>query len=262
MSYRLKDFGLEGKNAIVTGVSRTRGIGAAVSLALAEAGVNLFTSYYRPYDRLMPWGSEAGEAGEILKQIKAFDVKADSVELDLADPDCAPGLFDRAEAFLGPVDIIVNGATYSVNDGIQNLTAESLDKHYAVNIRGTFLLCAEFVKRWKKKEGGRIINFTSGISKGPMSGELAYSATKAAVEGFTLSLSAEAAPLGITVNALNPGPTDNGWMSREARKWITDRTPAGRPGAPEDAARLARFLASPQSAWITGQVIHSDGGFH
>ena len=173
-------------------------------------------------------------------------------------------MFDHIESSLGTVRVLVNNATYSLRDGIENLTADMLDKHYAVNIRGMALLCAEFVRRYKlhKDEGtyGRIINLSSGQSVGPMPGELAYAATKGAVEAFTVSLSAEVAPLGITVNAIDPGCTDTGWIPPDLKsKWASE-APMGRVGMPDDAAWLIAFLASPKSAWITGQVIHSRGG--
>lgn len=94
-----------------------------------------------------------------------------------------------------------------------------------------------------------------------MPGELAYVATKGAISAFTLSLSAEIAPLGITMNAVNPGPTDTGWMTEEIKQQLLPKFLLGRVGVPEDAARLVAFLASDEAEWITGQVIHSEGGF-
>jgi 3-oxoacyl-[acyl-carrier protein] reductase len=128
-------------------------------------------------------------------------------------------------------------------------------------MRGAFLLTVEFARRFSGKSGGRIINLTSGQSVGPMPGELAYVATKGAVEAFTVSLSAELAAHGITVNAVDPGATDTGWMTEEVKGELLPRFPQGRTGLPEDAARLIAFLASDEAAWITGQVIHSRGGY-
>lgn len=122
------------------------------------------------------------------------------------------------------------------------------------------LICAEFARRFRKRNGGRIINLTSGQYVSPMPGELAYAATKGAVEAFTKSLASELAPRGITVNAVDPGPTDTGWMSLELKRELQKAAPFARAGLPEDAARLVRFLASQESQWITGQVIHSRGG--
>jgi 3-oxoacyl-[acyl-carrier protein] reductase len=141
------------------------------------------------------------------------------------------------------------------------LTSELLDRHYAVNLRATALLSVEFARRFSGKGGGRIIQLTSGQSLGPMPGELAYAATKGAVEALTKTLAVELAPRGITVNAVNPGPTDTGWMTDEIKRELLPRFPMGRLGQPEDAARLIRFLVSPEAEWITGQVIHSEGGF-
>ena len=101
----------------------------------------------------------------------------------------------------------------------------------------------------------------SGQDKGPMPGELAYVATKGAISAFTVSLAAEVASLGITVNAVDPGPTDSGWMTREVKDFLLPKFPMGRIGQPEDVARVVAFLASEDAQWITGQIIHSDGGF-
>jgi 3-oxoacyl-[acyl-carrier protein] reductase len=94
-----------------------------------------------------------------------------------------------------------------------------------------------------------------------MPSELAYAATKGAVDALTITMAAEAAPLGITVNAINPGPTDTGWMTEELKRDLKARFPFGRAGKPADAAKLVKFLASREADWITGQIIHSEGGF-
>ncbi|HEU5200782.1 MAG TPA: SDR family oxidoreductase, partial [Ktedonobacterales bacterium] len=118
----------------------------------------------------------------------------------------------------------------------------------------------EFARRFAGVSGGRIINLTSGQSLGPMPGELAYVATKGAIDAFTVSLAAEVAGRGITVNAVDPGPTDSGWMSEATRQYLRERSPMQRLGQPADAARLIAFLASDAAQWITGQIIHSNGG--
>lgn len=109
--------------------------------------------------------------------------------------------------------------------------------------------------------GGRIVNLTSGQFQGPMPGELAYATTKGAVDALTITLSAELAPLGITVNAINPGPTDTGWMTEAIKSDLQPLFPFGRIGQPKDAANVIKFLISDEADWITGQIIHSEGGF-
>lgn len=143
------------------------------------------------------------------------------------------------------------------------LDVKTLDAHYAVNMRATFLLSVNFARLLKEanQAHGRIINLTSGQALGPMTEELAYAATKGAINAFTLTLSAELAPFGITVNAVNPGPTDTGWMNEEIKNHLIPKFLSGRVGQPADAARLIAFLASEEAEWITGQVINSEGAF-
>jgi 3-oxoacyl-[acyl-carrier protein] reductase len=257
---RQVDYGLAGKTALVTGASRRIGIGAATALALAKAGAKVFTTYYRPFDARMPWGSEPDDALRILDAIRAEGVMADGMEADLADPHTPARLFDAAEKSVGPVDILINNAAYSVNASIDTLTAASLDAHYAVNVRGTALMCAEFASRHDGRAGRRIINLTSGQGYAPMPEELPYAITKGAVEALTTSLSASLIKRGITVNAVDPGATDTGWMSAALQTQLEANAPAGRVGTPDDAARIILFLASAQAGWITGQIIRSRGG--
>jgi 3-oxoacyl-[acyl-carrier protein] reductase len=168
-------------------------------------------------------------------------------------------VLDAAAERLGAPSILVNNAAYSTRDGYEQLDAATLDAHYAVNVRAMALLSVHFARRYAGGPGGRIINLSSGQSVGPMPGELAYVATKGAVEAFTRTLAAEVAAKRITVNAVDPGATDSGWMSDEVKAAILRDMRFGRLGQPEDAARLVAFLAGDAGEWITGQVIHSRG---
>jgi 3-oxoacyl-[acyl-carrier protein] reductase len=136
-----------------------------------------------------------------------------------------------------------------------------LDRHYAVNVRGMALLCQAFIRQFTSGVDGRIVNLTSGQGQGPMPDELAYATSKGAVEAFTTSLSPHAAARGITVNAVNPGPTDTGWIPANLRPVLLSQFPMGRIGAPRDVANLIGFLVSPEGGWVSGQVINSEGGF-
>lgn len=253
------DLGLRGKVALVTGASRKIGIGAAIARALAAAGANVLISTFRRYDAAMPWGSDSSEADALVAELQTTGVQAASMDIDLSDPAAPVILFDRVNHIFGEVEILVNNAAYSVDCSIESLTADLLDQHYALNVRGMMLLCAEFARR-KTTPGGRIVNLTSGQGSGPMPGNLAYAASKGAVDAFTVSLSAELAPRGITVNAVDPGATDTGWMPSELKADLLIHAPMGRIGLPEDAARLVRFLASGEAGWITGQILRSRGG--
>jgi 3-oxoacyl-[acyl-carrier protein] reductase len=252
---------LRGRVALVTGVGRRRGIGSAVCLALASRGADVVLSYWRAYDREMPLASDEDEPGALLGQLRATGVGVEGIEMDLSRSDSARLLLDAAEEKLGKPSILVNTAAYSTRDGFETLDAEALDAHYAVNVRAMALLCVGFARRYPGGPGGRIVNFSSGQSIGPMPGELAYVATKGAIEAFTRTLAAEVGHKGITVNAINPGPTDTGWMTEELKREIAPKFPSGRIGQPEDAARLVAFLAGDEAAWITGQIVHSEGGF-
>ncbi len=261
----MKTDSLAGKVALITGASREIGIGAAIALALADVGADIFTTYFRPYDADMPWGTSPSEATDLVAQIRQKGLRADSMEIDLGDPAAPQRLFDKAVSTFGKVDILVNNAAVSINADISQITPDLLDQHYAVNVRGMMLLCAEFCRRWQGRSdhgvrGGRIINMTSGQGLHAMPTELPYIATKGAVDALTVSLARGVMEYGITVNAIDPGATDTGWMSDELRAAIAKESPTGRVGMPEDAARLACWLASDEAAWITGQIIRSRGG--
>jgi 3-oxoacyl-[acyl-carrier protein] reductase len=246
--------------ALVTGAGRRQGIGAATCMALAEKAHDIAFTHWQVYDRQMDYSDEGGPPA-LEADLERLGARVWQAEVDLSDPTAPAKLLDEVTASLGFPTVLVNNAAHSTSEGYETLDAATLDAHYAVNLRGTALLSAEFARRWPGGEGGRIINLTSGQSLGPMPTELAYIATKGAIEAFTVSLSAGVASLGITVNAVNPGPTDTGWMSEDLKAFLLTKFPLGRLGQPEDVARLIAFLASPDAKWITGQVIHSEGGF-
>ncbi|MGI8858688.1 MAG: SDR family oxidoreductase [Rubrobacteraceae bacterium] len=252
---------LRGRVALVTGVGRRRGIGSAICRAFAARGADVVFSYWKAYDREMPWDSDEDEPGALLEELRGAGVRAVGVELDLSLPESPERLLDAAEQKLGRPTILVNNAAHSEHDGFENLDAATLDAHHAVNVRATALLSVGFARRFEAGSGGRIINLTSGQSLGSMVGELAYAASKGAIEAFTRTLAAEVGHKGTTVNAVNPGPTDTGWMGEDFGRELAAKFPAGRVGQPEDAARLVAFLASDEAAWITGQIINSEGGF-
>lgn len=252
---------LRGKVAIITGAGRRGGIGAAICRALAERGADVFFTYWKDYDREMPWDPDENGPESLGEELRSLGVRSEGVEVDLSLPESPEFLLDLATEKLGTPSILVNNAAYSVHDGYEDLDAATLDATYAVNLRATALLCVGFARRYCGETGGRIVNISSGQSLGPMPGELAYAATKGAIEAFTVTLAAEVGHKGITVNAVNPGPTDTGWMDEGLRRELADKSPHGRVGTPEDAARLVAFLAGEEAAWITGQIIHSEGGF-
>lgn len=240
-----------GRVAVVTGAGRARSIGTAICLALAGNGTDVFFTH---------WRTDEDEPEDLLERLREAGVRAEGVEIDLSLPESPQRLLDAATERLGPPTILVNNAAHSERDGYENLDAATLDAHYAVNLRATALLSVLFARRFEG-EHGRIVNLTSGQLLGPMPGELAYAATKGAIEAFTRTLAAEVGHKGITVNAVNPGPTNSGWMTGELKQELAAKFPAGRVGEPEDAARLVAFLASNEAGWISGQVIHSEGGF-
>ena len=247
--------------AIVTGVSRKKGIGKAVCLELARRGCDVFFTYWREYDKQMPWGVHNDEPELIEKELKTFGIRCEKLEIDLSKENSVETLFEEVTNKLGPVSILVNNATYSKETTIENLTAKELDNHYNVNIKATTLLTLEFIKRFKFNKDGRIINVSSGQSLGKMPTEIAYAMTKSAIDMLTYTLSSEIAAKGITINSINPGPNDTGWMDLELKKELTNNFPMGRIGTPSDAAKLIGFLISKDAEWITGQIIHSEGGF-
>lgn len=252
---------MKGKIAIVTGTSRLKGIGRAICVELAKRGCDIFFTYWRKYDQQMPWGMEDNEPTLIQKELKNFGIRCEQLELDLTKDNSVVVLLDNVKQKLGHPSILINNATYSTSTTIENINAQELDNHYNVNVKATTLLIAAFVKQFKFDTGGRIINLTSGQSLGQMPAEMAYAMTKSAIEMLTYTLSSELAAKGITINAVNPGPNDTAWMSPRIKEELIGRFPMGRIGNPKDTANLIGYLTSKEAEWITGQIIHSEGGF-
>lgn len=247
--------------AIVTGASRINGIGKAICVELAKRGCDVFFTYWSKYDQQMPWGIAHNEPSIIEQELKQFGIRCEKLELDLTKEHAIELLFNKVEQTLGKPSILINNATYSTETTIDNITAKELDKHYQLNIKATTLLTVAFIKQFAFKEGGRIVNLTSGQSLGKMPNEIAYAITKSAIENLTYTLSSEIAAKGITINAVNPGPNDTGWMNEAIKKDLVKSFPMERIGKPTDLANLVGYLISKEAEWITGQIIHSEGGF-
>lgn len=247
--------------AIVTGTSRLEGLGKSICVELAKNDIDIFFTYWRNYDKHMAWNSDDNEPELIQKEIEKEGVKCRKMELDLSNSDSYSYLLKKVILEMGEPSILVNNATYSTQTDTDSITVEELDKHYYVNLRATTMLCMEFVKRFTGNKHGRIINISSGQSLSAMSDEIAYAVTKGAIETLTHTISHKIASKGITINAVNPGLTDTGWMNDQQKEMFLKCFPMKRLGQPNDAARLVAFLASKDSEWITGQIIHSEGGF-
>lgn len=247
--------------AVVTGVSRRAGIGYAVAHRLASDGVDLLVHSWAPHDAEMPWGEDAEGPEALVTDLRSIGGRVEHVVADFEHPDAAASVISAGVATFGHIDAVVANHARSSSQGIDQLTSVEADRTLAVNVRATLLLVQAFAAQHDGRPGGRIVLFTSGQGKGPMPGEVPYVASKGAIEQVTPTLAAELMSRGITVNAVDPGPTDTGWPDAATRVAVAAMMPRGRWGTPDDAANLVAWLAGPESDWVTGQVIHSDGGF-
>jgi 3-oxoacyl-[acyl-carrier protein] reductase len=264
------DSGISGRVALVTGANH--GIGAAIAKVLASEGARVFLTYLRVPSRSDPAVPEAYNearlrtADAVIYEIRALGGTAESWEADLTLPDTAPRLFARAEASLGPVEILINNADFCeadsfLGDGIGpngqlagGVTAASHDAHFAVNSRAAALLIDEFAQRHRARGAnwGRIVSITSAGRNG-FTGEASYGASKAALESYTYTAAWELAEFGVTANIVEPMGTDTGWINDALAERIKAESPFGHVGRPEEVADAVLFFASQQARYLTGQ---------
>lgn len=256
---------LTGRTALITGVSRRKGIGFAVARRLARAGASLRLVHHAPHDAGQPWGAD--DVGTVMAELRAELVDGATLEhtdADFADPDEPARVINWA----GPsVEILVANHARSGGDGtLAEMTPQTLEQHWRIDAQSVLLLTQHFANRFEG-EDGRVIWLTSGQARGPMRGEVAYAGAKAMLAGLVPTVADELIDAGIRLNAVNPGPVNTGYLDPET----TDRPdrldeikaafPLGRFGEPEDPARLIEFLVTQAGGWIVGQVIDSEGGF-
>ncbi len=239
---------LDGKVAIVTGASR--GIGRAIAERLGRDGARVVVNYVQ----------NAGKAQEVVEAVEASGSHAVAVQSDIGRVEDARRLFQTAEERFGGVDVAINNASISVFKPHAEVSEEEFDQVFGLIAQGTFFALQEAAKRLR--DGGRIVNISSGgtVTGGPGAG--LYLGAKAAVEQFSLALAKELGPRGITVNAVLPGLTDTDGMIMppEAVEHAVNMTPLGRLGQPEDVADVVAFLVSEDGRWMTGQLLHAGGG--
>ncbi len=198
----------------------------------------------------------AGLRASLREGASIFDVAG-----DLGDVETAEGLIPAVNGTLGHVDVLVcNHAHGGDAVGLADLTAAALDRHWAVNTRATLLLTKAFAAQHDGRTGGRVIWMTSGQTLGPMSDNLAYAASKAALAGATWSVADDLVGKGIVLNTINPGPVNTGYLDGVPSA-VLERFPLRRLGEPQDPARLIAWLVSDEGEWMVGQVLNSEGGF-
>jgi len=255
------DLQLRDKVALVTGGSR--GLGRAISLALAAEGVKVAVNYYRDLEKGLDFADEAAAVIAEIRRTGAADPLA--VPGDVTRPADVQQMFNLVEAGLGPLDILVNNAGIWPTACVHEMSDQQWNATLSVNLTGPFLTCREAVRRWlDARRRGRIVNIVSQAAfHGSTSGHADYAATKAGVVAFTVSLAREVAPHGIHVNAVAPGMMTTE-MAREAldkdlQRYL-ERIPLGRIADPAEVACVVVFLASPRASYMTGATVDVTGG--
>ena len=242
--------------ALITGVGRRRGIGAAIAAGLAADGWDLALSFWRPYDERIGLDGDESDPDRLADDLRAQGRRVELIPADLEDPHAASALVETATRQLGPLDALVLSHCESVDSGVLDTSQESFDRHYAVNVRASWLLIAGFARQLRPG-GGAVVALTSDHTVG----NLPYGATKGALDRVVLAAAHELGRLGLRGNVVNPGPIDTGWMNDDIRANALARQPTGRLGTTDDTADLVRFLLSERGAWINGQLLYSNGGF-
>lgn len=241
---------LTGKIAVVTGA--TRGIGLGIAKALADAGAKVACI-----------GTNEEKLNASVAGIVADGGDAKAYICNVADSEAVATVSKAILADYGKVDILVNNAGVTRDMLMRRITDEMWDDVINVNLRGTFLMSRAFVESMRKSKWGRIINIASISGLIGNAGQANYSASKAGIIGFTRTVSKELGNRNITVNAVCPGFVDTDMtkvLNPVLIQGIKDRIPVGRIGAPEDIANAVLFFASPDSSFVTGQILTVDGG--
>ncbi|MNQ18067.1 Glucose 1-dehydrogenase 4 [compost metagenome] len=247
---------LKNKVAIITGASK--GIGASIAKHFAEEGAKVVVNY----------ASSKEGADKVVKAITENGGIAISVQADVSKEADIIRLFEETRKAFGTLDILVNNAAYQGYTPIEQVSAESFHQHFNVNVLGALLAIQASLKLFSDK-GGNIINISSGASKMPLPAASLYSATKAALDAITISLSKELGAKNIRINSILPGATETEGATNagvtagsEYETMFVANTPLGRRGQPKDIAKVAVFLASDDAAWITGEQISVSGGMY
>jgi 3-oxoacyl-[acyl-carrier protein] reductase len=244
---------LRGQVALVTGGSR--GIGRAVAQRLAADGAAVVVNYL---------ANEAA-AAETVRLVEQAGGTAEAVRFDVGDGATVRAAVQNIVDRRGRIDILVNNAGWAVDALLLRLKEEDWERVLRTNLSGIFHCTKAALRAMVRARQGRVINLTSVVAEMGNAGQVAYAAAKAGVLGFTRSLAREVAARGITVNAVAPGFVDTdmtGALTDEQRTFYTTVIPAGRIAQPAEIADAVGFLASPAAGYITGQVLHVNGGLY